>query len=33
MVNEVDTSGQIVHLDNKFAPKVDLPPLITFVLT
>ena len=29
MVNEVDARGQIVHLDNKLAPQVELPHLIT----
>ena len=32
MVNEVDARGQIVRLDNKLAPQVDLPPLITCML-
>lgn len=33
MVNEVDASGQVVHLDNKLAPQVYLPSLIKFMLT
>lgn len=30
MVNEIDASGQVVHLNNKLAPQVKLQLLITW---